>query len=220
MKNYRLLTHGLIRTGARGRRRVPRAREVVLGGRVVTVREREAGRKGPLHSRRGRGRQHARYRRNGPVTVDGDVGPWLCAQLKANLESISLKYVDPSYSVRAAPSNAADTILCRVAQHAVHGALGGRDGLRGRHGEHALRRDPLRICEPGGGLRGHGAHFGIWCGRRASRPSTTTRTRAGRRHRVADGRLRRHVGRAVDDGGKTGHALPPCRAASKSSPLR
>ena len=26
---------------------------------------------------------------NGPVTVDGDVGPWLCAQLKANLESIS-----------------------------------------------------------------------------------------------------------------------------------
>ena len=63
---------------------------------------------------------------NGPVTVDGDVGPWLCAQLKANLESISLKYVDPSYAVRSAPSNAADTIFCsRLAQHAAHGALGG-----------------------------------------------------------------------------------------------
>ena len=62
----------------------------------------------------------------GPVTVDGDVGPWLCAQLKANLDSISLKYVDPSYAVRAAPSNAADTIFCsRLAQHAAHGALGG-----------------------------------------------------------------------------------------------
>ena len=34
--------------------------------------------------------------------------------------------MDPSYSVRAAPSNEADTIFCsRLAQHAAHGALGG-----------------------------------------------------------------------------------------------
>ena len=63
---------------------------------------------------------------NGPVTIDEDVGPWLCAQLKKSLPDISLKYVDPSYAVRSAPSSPTDTIFCsRLAQHAVHAVMGG-----------------------------------------------------------------------------------------------
>ena len=54
----------------------------------------------------------------------------------------------------------------------------------------------------GGGLRGHGAHF--WRSRAVDGPAGL-RQRSGRelrrRPRVADGRLRRHVGRAVDDWG-------------------
>ena len=67
------------------------------------------------------------------VEVSGDVGPWLCDRFRDFFDGssplrakASLKYVDPSYAVRAAPSNAADTIFCsRLAQHAVHGALAG-----------------------------------------------------------------------------------------------
>ena len=66
-----------------------------------------------------------------PVDVDGDVGPWLCAQFAAYFDGetrpkASLKYVDPSYAVRSAPSVPADTIFCsRLAAHAVHGAMAG-----------------------------------------------------------------------------------------------
>lgn len=55
-----------------------------------------------------------------------DVGAWLCDQVKqffVGEAKVSLKYVDPTYSVRAVPSNAADTILCaRLAANAVHAA--------------------------------------------------------------------------------------------------
>jgi len=62
----------------------------------------------------------------------GDVGTWLCERFRAHFdgdarEKVSLKYVDPTYAVRAAPSIPADTIFCsRLAQHAVHGAMAGR----------------------------------------------------------------------------------------------
>eukprot|EP00628_Pelagophyceae_sp_CCMP2097_P036100 CAMPEP_0184275820 /NCGR_PEP_ID=MMETSP0977-20130417/48303_1 /TAXON_ID=483370 /ORGANISM="non described non described, Strain CCMP2097" /LENGTH=482 /DNA_ID=CAMNT_0026581717 /DNA_START=8 /DNA_END=1456 /DNA_ORIENTATION=- len=57
-----------------------------------------------------------------------DVGLWLCAQLKDHFQDdpVSIKYVDPTYMVRALPSDAADTILCaRLAANAVHGAGAG-----------------------------------------------------------------------------------------------
>lgn len=67
------------------------------------------------------------------LDVDGDVGPWLCDQFKAYFDGsspsrrpVSLKYVDPSYTVRSMASVPADTIFCsRLAQHAVHGAMAG-----------------------------------------------------------------------------------------------
>jgi 6-phosphofructokinase 1 len=45
-------------------------------------------------------------------------------------ENISLKYIDPSYIVRAAPANAADSIFCgQLAEDAVHAAMAGKTNL-------------------------------------------------------------------------------------------
>ncbi len=49
-------------------------------------------------------------------------------ELKA--EGASLKYVDPSYIVRAAPANASDSIFCgQLAEEAVHAPMAGKTGL-------------------------------------------------------------------------------------------
>lgn len=45
-------------------------------------------------------------------------------------ETVSMKYIDPSYTVRSIPSNAADTFYCiELAQNAVHGAMAGYTGF-------------------------------------------------------------------------------------------
>eukprot|EP00850_Spirogloea_muscicola_P013081 SM000087S23363 [mRNA] locus=s87:268939:270668:- [translate_table: standard] len=64
-----------------------------------------------------------------------DIGLWLGTQLKAQWaakhnSALSLKYIDPTYMVRAVPSNAADTIYCTLLAHnAVHGAMAGYTGF-------------------------------------------------------------------------------------------
>lgn len=73
-----------------------------------------------------------------------DVGMWLAKKLKeffqkAKKESVTLKYIDPTYMVRAIPSNAADNVYCTLlAQSATHGAMAGYTGftvgpVNGRH---------------------------------------------------------------------------------------
>ncbi|KAL2632248.1 hypothetical protein R1flu_016934 [Riccia fluitans] len=61
-----------------------------------------------------------------------DIGTWLVSELKRwwkknNPDKLSaVKYIDPTYMVRAVPSNAADTLFCTLlAQSAVHGAMAG-----------------------------------------------------------------------------------------------
>lgn len=40
---------------------------------------------------------------------------------------VTIKYIDPSYIIRSAPANSADSVLCnRLAYHAVHGAMAGK----------------------------------------------------------------------------------------------
>ncbi|KAF2581207.1 hypothetical protein F2Q68_00000945 [Brassica cretica] len=42
---------------------------------------------------------------------------------------MNLKYIDPTYMIRAIPSNAADNVYCTLlAQSAVHGAMAGYTG--------------------------------------------------------------------------------------------
>mmetsp|Transcript_23289 Transcript_23289/g.28140 ORF Transcript_23289/g.28140 Transcript_23289/m.28140 type:complete len:558 (+) Transcript_23289:99-1772(+) len=71
-----------------------------------------------------------------------DVGLWLATQLKekcADIAPIQLKYIDPTYMIRAIPANASDNVYCTVlAQSAVHGAFAGYTGfmvgpVNGRH---------------------------------------------------------------------------------------
>lgn len=66
---------------------------------------------------------NARLSDTGPLK---DVGPWLCDKIRDKFDDASLKYVDPSYMVRAEPPNPSDVILCsRLATNAVHAALAG-----------------------------------------------------------------------------------------------
>lgn len=45
-------------------------------------------------------------------------------------ETATVKYIDPSYTVRSVPANAADSLYCmQLAQNAVHGAMAGYTGF-------------------------------------------------------------------------------------------
>ncbi len=62
----------------------------------------------------------------------GDVGLFLRDRLRAAFadDPINLKYIDPSYIIRAAPANTADARLCgELAEDAVHAAMSGRTGV-------------------------------------------------------------------------------------------
>ncbi|XP_002975191.2 ATP-dependent 6-phosphofructokinase 6 [Selaginella moellendorffii] len=63
-----------------------------------------------------------------------DVGQWLCSKLKDHFtekkEIINLKYIDPTYMIRAIRSNASDNVYCTLLAHsAIHGAMAGYTGF-------------------------------------------------------------------------------------------
>jgi len=61
-----------------------------------------------------------------------DVGLFLRDHLKSALADLggNLKYIDPSYIIRAAPAGSTDAIFCgRLADNAVHAAMSGRTGM-------------------------------------------------------------------------------------------
>jgi len=63
-----------------------------------------------------------------------DIGLFLRARMESHLRArgidASLKYIDPSYLVRAIPANPADGIFCgQLGHHAVHAAMAGRTDL-------------------------------------------------------------------------------------------
>ncbi|KAM7277212.1 hypothetical protein ACFE04_019078 [Oxalis oulophora] len=63
-----------------------------------------------------------------------DVGLWISHRIKDHFSckkkmTINLKYIDPTYMIRAIPSNASDNVYCTLlAQSAVHGAMAGFTG--------------------------------------------------------------------------------------------
>ena len=62
--------------------------------------------------------------------VLADIGRYLCDRIKTHFKNkslpISLKYLDPTYTIRACPANATDAIYCNLlGQHAVHAAFAG-----------------------------------------------------------------------------------------------
>ncbi|XP_057447267.1 ATP-dependent 6-phosphofructokinase 3-like isoform X2 [Lotus japonicus] len=63
-----------------------------------------------------------------------DVGLWISQKIKDHFAkektlAITLKYIDPTYMIRAIPSNASDNVYCTLlAQSALHGAMAGYTG--------------------------------------------------------------------------------------------
>lgn len=67
-------------------------------------------------------------------SVHQDIGLFLCDRIKKHFSSmglpISMKYFDPSYSVRSAPADSRDRVYCtRLAHAAVHAAMAGKTGM-------------------------------------------------------------------------------------------
>nr|XP_009388585.1 PREDICTED: ATP-dependent 6-phosphofructokinase 6 isoform X2 [Musa acuminata subsp. malaccensis] len=73
-----------------------------------------------------------------------DVGLWLSHKIKDHFArnqkmAINLKYIDPTYMIRAVPSNASDNVYCTLLAHsALHGTMAGYTGftvgpVNGRH---------------------------------------------------------------------------------------
>lgn len=63
-----------------------------------------------------------------------DIGPFLKDRIAAHLHTKgidpAIKYIDPSYIIRAAPANAADQVFCTSLGHAaVHAAMSGRTDM-------------------------------------------------------------------------------------------
>jgi 6-phosphofructokinase 1 len=65
----------------------------------------------------------------------GDIGIFLCDAIKEHFQAkkklpVNIKYIDPSYMVRAVPANAHDSIFCvQLAQNAVHAGMAGKTDL-------------------------------------------------------------------------------------------
>jgi 6-phosphofructokinase 1 len=63
-----------------------------------------------------------------------DIGELLCDRISKHFEElgdpVTLKYLDPGYSVRSAPACATDRVYCtRLAHYAVHAAMAGRTAM-------------------------------------------------------------------------------------------
>ncbi|KAK9282349.1 hypothetical protein L1049_005266 [Liquidambar formosana] len=64
-----------------------------------------------------------------------DVGLWISQKIKDHFTkqqkmTINLKYIDPTYMIRAIPSNASDNVYCTLLAHsAIHGAMAGYTGF-------------------------------------------------------------------------------------------
>jgi 6-phosphofructokinase 1 len=63
-----------------------------------------------------------------------DIGTFLCDRFRAHFSErkipMTLKYFDPSYSIRSVPASGTDQIHChRLAEHAVHAAMAGKTDM-------------------------------------------------------------------------------------------
>ena len=60
----------------------------------------------------------------------GNIGRFLKAALQQAIPNASVKYIDPSYMIRAAPAHPVDAIFCsRLAEDAVHAGMAGRTDM-------------------------------------------------------------------------------------------
>jgi 6-phosphofructokinase 1 len=83
-----------------------------------------------------------------------DIGVYFCNVIRAEFaraqRPVAIRYIDPSYIIRAAPANASDNIYCaELAERAVHAAMSGRtDMVVGSWGGR-LTHVPLELATSG-----------------------------------------------------------------------
>ncbi len=63
-----------------------------------------------------------------------EIGKFLSGEIKGHFKKLgrelNLKFIDPSYIIRAAPANSKDSIFCgNLAEHAAHAAMAGKTGM-------------------------------------------------------------------------------------------
>jgi 6-phosphofructokinase 1 len=78
-----------------------------------------------------------------------DIGRFLkdriVAEFKAENIETTLKYIDPSYMLRAQPTTADDAVFCgHLGQHAVHAAMAGKTGMMVGYAHERFTHVPLR----------------------------------------------------------------------------
>jgi 6-phosphofructokinase 1 len=81
----------------------------------------------------------------------GDIGVFVRDRIAAHFASTkhgaTLKYIDPSYIIRAAPANPTDSIYCaRLGGNAVHAAMAGRTGCVVGLVNHRLVHVPIELA--------------------------------------------------------------------------
>lgn len=64
------------------------------------------------------------------VEEKNDIGVWLRENIRNRFPEACVKYIDPTYLIRALPANCSDSIYCKLlAQSAVHAAMSGVTGF-------------------------------------------------------------------------------------------
>jgi 6-phosphofructokinase 1 len=84
----------------------------------------------------------------------GDVGLFLKGRINAHFREkgwdVSLKYIDPSYTIRSMPANARDSAFCLLLGHnAVHAGMSGRTGMLVGHWKEQGTHVPLPLASSG-----------------------------------------------------------------------
>ena len=77
-----------------------------------------------------------------------DVGVWLRDAIAKRLgPDASLKYIDPSYTIRSVPANPFDAAFCSVlGQNAVHAAMAGRTDMVVGHWRNEFTHVPIPLA--------------------------------------------------------------------------
>jgi 6-phosphofructokinase 1 len=81
----------------------------------------------------------------------GDIGVRLREEIRAHFKRagipITLKYIDPSYSIRSVPANPHDAAFCLLlGQHAVHAGMSGRTNLVVGFWNHEFTHVPIALA--------------------------------------------------------------------------
>ena len=83
----------------------------------------------------------------------GDIGIFLRDAIRDHFKKkgveISLKYIDPSYTIRSVPADAHDSAFCLLlGQNAVHAGMSGRTGMVVGHWNHQFTHVPISLAAP------------------------------------------------------------------------